>query len=158
MGLVILFVMIGVPIAEIMAFIEVGGYLGLWPTIGVVILTAIIGTGLLKWQGLATLYSAQESLLQNRFPLDEVFDGLCLILAGALLLTPGFITGYRNGGTEMLHTARSFAGASGGMLITPDGQLCGIHTKTYLPGSPLYPNNAGTPSSLILHLVDIHGR
>ena len=92
MGLVILFVMIGVPIAEIMAFIEVGGYLGLWPTIGVVILTAIIGTGLLKWQGLATLYSAQESLLQNRFPLDEVFDGLCLILAGALLLTPGFIT------------------------------------------------------------------
>jgi S1-C subfamily serine protease len=73
-------------------------------------------------------------------------------------LTPGFITGYTNGGTEMLHTARSSGGASGGMLITPDGQLCGIHTGSYLPGSPLYPNNGATPSSLILHLIDIHGR
>ena len=84
--------MIGVPIVEIIVFIEVGGFLGLWPTIGIVILTAIIGTGLLRLQGLATLYGAHESLLQNRFPIDEVFDGLCLILAGALLLTPGFIT------------------------------------------------------------------
>ena len=92
MRLVILLIMIGVPTAEIVTFIEIGGYLGLWPTIGIVILTAIIGTTLLKRQGLSTFYSAQESLLQNRFPLEEVFDGLCLILAGTLLLTPGFIT------------------------------------------------------------------
>jgi S1-C subfamily serine protease len=73
-------------------------------------------------------------------------------------LTSGVITGYRRGDTEMLHSARSSPGASGGMLITQGGKLCGIHTATYLPGSPLYPNNTATPSSLILHLVDIHGR
>ena len=92
MGLVLLLVMIGVPIAEIATLIKVGGYLGLVPTIGIVILTAFIGAALLRWQGLAIFYSAQECLRQNRFPVDEVFDGLCLILAGTLLLAPGFIT------------------------------------------------------------------
>ena len=92
MGPVLLLVMIGVPIAEIAALIEVGGYLGLVPTIGIITLTAFIGAALLRWQGLAILYSAQECLRQNRFPVDEVFDGLCLILAGTLLLAPGFIT------------------------------------------------------------------
>ena len=92
MGPVLLLVMIGVPIAEIATLIEVGGYLGLVPTIGIVTLTAFIGTALLRWQGLAILYSAHECLRQNRFPVDEMFDGLCLILAGILLLAPGFIT------------------------------------------------------------------
>jgi S1-C subfamily serine protease len=73
-------------------------------------------------------------------------------------VTSGVITGYRNMDSEMLHTARSANGASGGMLITQSGQLCGIHTGSYMPGSPLFPNNSGTPSSLILRLVEIHGR
>ena len=92
MGLILLLVIIATPIAEIATFITVGGYLGLWPTVGIVILTTILGGSLLRLQGLATIYSAQESLRQNQFPLNEVFDGLCLILAGTLLLTPGFIT------------------------------------------------------------------
>jgi len=92
MPLIVLLLFIGVPIAEIAVFIEVGGYLGPWPTIAIVIATAIAGTALLRWQGLQTLYRAQESLRQNQFPLAEIFDGLCLVFAGALLLTPGFIT------------------------------------------------------------------
>ena len=59
---------------------------------GVVVLTAFIGTGLLRQQGLATLAKVQASLEQNRLPMEEVFDGLCLLVAGALLLTPGFFT------------------------------------------------------------------
>lgn len=89
---IIFLLMIGIPIAEIAVFIEVGGRIGLWPTIGTIVLTAMIGTFLLRQQGLATLRSVQASLEQNRLPLVEVFDGLCLLVAGALLLTPGFVT------------------------------------------------------------------
>jgi len=81
-----------VPIVEIALFIKVGGLIGVWPTIGIVIATALAGAALLRRQGLATLRSARASLADNRFPIDEVFDGLCLAVAGALLLTPGFFT------------------------------------------------------------------
>ncbi len=84
--------MIGVPIVEIAVFIEVGARLGLWPTLATIILTAMAGTALLRQQGLATLQRVRESLDANRFPMAEVFDGLCLLVAGALLLTPGFVT------------------------------------------------------------------
>ena len=81
-----------VPIVEIAVFIEVGDRIGLWWTLGLVILTAIVGTSLLRSQGLATLSRAQASLQRNEAPVAEVFDGLCLLVAGALLLTPGFVT------------------------------------------------------------------
>ena len=77
---------------EIGVFIEVGGLIGLWPTIVVIFITAAIGTGLLRAQGLAVMYRAQEALSRGEMPLAQVFDGLCLLFAGALLLTPGFVT------------------------------------------------------------------
>ena len=92
MGGFIFAAFVGVPILEIALFIEIGSAIGFWKTIGVVVLTALIGTALLQQQGLATLRKAQASLNENRFPMDEIFDGLCLIFAGALLLTPGFFT------------------------------------------------------------------
>lgn len=81
-----------VPLVEIGVFIELGGWLGLWPTLGIVVLTAIVGTALLRHQGLKTLTRAQASLRDNRLPLREMFDALCLFAAGLLLLTPGFVT------------------------------------------------------------------
>jgi len=81
-----------VPIIEIAVFIELGGYLGLWPTIGTVILTAAIGSALLRLQGFSILARVTESLNEGRLPMAEVFDGLCVLVAGALLLTPGFVT------------------------------------------------------------------
>lgn len=92
MGLIVLLAMIGVPILEITVFVEVGGRIGIWPTIVIVIATAVLGTSLLRYQGLATLVRAQESLQKGDFPVHEVFDGFCLLVAGALLLTPGFVT------------------------------------------------------------------
>ena len=92
MAIILLLAMIGVPILEIAMFIEVGGRIGLWSTIAIVILTAVIGTALLRFQGLATLFRASEALQAGQFPMTEVFDGLCLVVAGALLLTPGFFT------------------------------------------------------------------
>jgi UPF0716 protein FxsA len=92
LGLLILIAMIVVPITEIAVFIEAGDLIGLWPTIGAVILTAIIGSTLLRHQGLSTLARVQESMNAGRLPVEELFDGLCLLVAGAFLLTPGFVT------------------------------------------------------------------
>lgn len=92
MGLLILITMIAVPIVEIVIFIEAGEALGLWKTIGFVFLTAVAGAALLRHQGLTTLARVRESMDRGRLPVAELFDGLCQLIAGALLLTPGFIT------------------------------------------------------------------
>ena len=92
MGLYILLALLGVPLLEIWVFIEVGGRLGSLTTIAIVVITAIVGAALLRFQGLATLARARASVEAGRMPVDEVFDGLCLLVAGIVLLTPGFVT------------------------------------------------------------------
>ncbi len=88
----ILLALIAVPIIEIAVFLEVGDRIGALNTILMIVITAMIGTWLLRSQGLQTLQRARESLNQNVFPVSEVFEGLCLMVAGGLLLTPGFVT------------------------------------------------------------------
>lgn len=90
--LFLLLTLIGVPLLEIAVFIRVGESIGLWPTLALVIATAVAGTWMLRAQGLAALRTAQASLDRGEFPVAQVFDGICLLLAGALLLTPGFVT------------------------------------------------------------------
>lgn len=92
MAILLLAAFIGVPLLEIAVFIQVGDRLGLWNTLAVVILTAVIGTWLLRIQGLATLARVRSQINQGALPTRELFDGLCLLFAGALLLTPGFVT------------------------------------------------------------------
>jgi len=92
MVLILLVAMIGVPILEIAVFIQAGEAIGLWPTLATVVATAMAGTALLRIQGLSALFRVQASLTAGRIPLADMFDGLCLLVAGALLLTPGFIT------------------------------------------------------------------
>ena len=87
-----LLIFIAVPIIEIAAFIKIGEIIGLWPTIASIILTAIVGTFVLRLQGLSVLRKAQASLENNQVPLDSVIHGAFLLVAGALLLTPGFFT------------------------------------------------------------------
>lgn len=89
---ILLVAFIGVPLAEIAVFIEVGDQIGLGPTLALIVLTAIIGATMLRYQGFAVLRRAQRQLDQGAVPVREVFEGLCLLVAGALLLTPGFIT------------------------------------------------------------------
>ncbi len=85
-------VFICVPIIEIALFIKVGGALGLLPTLGIVILTAIAGTYLMRVQGMSTLARLQSSLSQGSNPLDPMAHGAFILVAGLLLLTPGFFT------------------------------------------------------------------
>ena len=92
MGLAVLLALVGVPLIEIALFIEIGGLLGLWPTLATIVATAVIGGAMLRSQGFSTLLRARAMLARGEVPLREVFDGVCLIVAAALLLTPGFLT------------------------------------------------------------------
>ncbi len=92
MAFAILLALIGVPLVEIAVFIEVGSWIGLWPTLAVILLTAMAGTWLIRAQGMGVLMRARRTIAEGAAPLREMFDGVCLIVAGALLLTPGFVT------------------------------------------------------------------
>lgn len=72
--------------------IEVGGLVGALPTVGLVVLTAVVGVWLLRLEGLSTLMRVQEKLNQGEIPETELLEGIMLIFGGALLLTPGFVT------------------------------------------------------------------
>lgn len=81
-----------VPLAEMLLLFEVADHIGgLW-TVGLVVLTAVIGVQILKRQGIATLLRANQRLNRGQLPGQEMVEGFFLAFAGALLLTPGFIT------------------------------------------------------------------
>jgi UPF0716 protein FxsA len=92
MGMYLLLAFLIVPVIEIAVFIEVGGLIGLWPTVALIVLTAVMGMWMLRIQGFGVLRRAQESIARNEPPVREVFDGFCLALAGVLLIVPGFVS------------------------------------------------------------------
>lgn len=83
---------IAVPLAEMFLLFEVGDQIGGLSTIGLVVLTAVIGVQVLKRQGLSTLLRANQRIEAGELPAQEIVEGMMLAGAGALLLTPGFIT------------------------------------------------------------------
>ncbi len=105
----IFLLLVAVPIIEIGLFIQVGGWLGLWPTLAIVILTAAIGTVLLRAQGLAALGELQRRLGAGEDPSATLAHGAMILVAGVLLLTPGF-----------------FTDAVGFLLLTPPVRAAGI--------------------------------
>lgn len=92
MFLIFFIIFVATPILEIVLFIEIGGLIGVAPTILIVILTAIVGSILLRLQGGAIIQRTQQALRAGELPVDPVIDGISLMMAGALLLTPGFFT------------------------------------------------------------------
>lgn len=89
---VALLIFIVVPVVEMYILIEVGAIIGAWPTIGLVLLTAMIGLALLRQQGFSTLARGMQRLDAGELPAEEMLEGLLLAVGGALLLTPGFVT------------------------------------------------------------------
>lgn len=81
-----------VPLAEIWLLIEIGDVIGAGWTIFGVVFTAVLGAALVRVQGLSTLMRVQAQLAQGNMPAVEVLEGAALLVAGALLLTPGFFT------------------------------------------------------------------
>ena len=89
---ILLLALLSVPLIELFVLIEVGSSIGAGATIGLVILTAVLGAWLLRLQGLVTLARARRALDAGEIPAIELVEGLILLLTGVLLLTPGFVT------------------------------------------------------------------
>lgn len=88
----ILLLLIIIPAGEIGILLFSGRTIGIIPTILLIILTGVIGAYLAKQQGLETIRKAQEQIRHGRMPGDTILDGICILIGGTLLLTPGFIT------------------------------------------------------------------
>ncbi|OLO40271.1 membrane protein FxsA [Alkalihalophilus pseudofirmus] len=88
----LLLLIIVVPALEIAVLILSGNYLGIWPTIFLIILTGVLGAWLAKKEGLQTLRLAQLQMQQGQLPNGVILDGICILVGGVVLLTPGFIT------------------------------------------------------------------
>lgn len=87
-----LILLIAIPAIEIALFVDIGRQIGAWPTVGLTFATAAGGLALVRFQGLSVLERARLSLEAGDVPVLEVLDGACLVLAGVLLITPGFLT------------------------------------------------------------------
>ncbi len=92
MPLLVLF--IAIPLIEIALFIQIGGWLGLWPTLLIVVVTAIIGSYLVRQQGARELAQLRSSFSELRDPSESLANGAMILFSGALLLTPGFFTDF----------------------------------------------------------------
>ncbi|MEQ8366560.1 MAG: FxsA family protein [Roseicyclus sp.] len=85
-------IFLSVPLIEIALFIQVGGLIGLWPTLLIVVATAVAGTALVRSQGAQALAQLRGSFESLRDPTEPLAHGAMILFSGALLLTPGFFT------------------------------------------------------------------
>ena len=90
MPLLIIFIII--PFIELAVILKVNSFIGIGWTLGLIIITAFVGVKLLRQQGISTLLRANQKMQQGQMPAQEMAEGFLLALAGALLLTPGFVT------------------------------------------------------------------
>ena len=88
----ILLLIIAVSTAEIGVLLLSGNLIGVWPTVAIILLTGVLGAYLAKKQGLETIRKAQEQMRYGQMPKDAILDGICVLVGGVFLLTPGFIT------------------------------------------------------------------
>jgi len=136
MGLFLLFV--AVPLIEIALFIKLGGFLGLWNTLAIVVATAFLGTWLVRTQGVAAMNRVRGSFSEMRDPPEPLANGAMILFAGALLLTPGF-----------------FTDAVGFLLLFPPFRAAAfkyaksrIKVQTFTTGAP--PTHRQNPSSNVI--------
>lgn len=89
---IIPFLLLFIPILEIAVFILIGGQIGVFATLAMILFTAILGSILLRVQGFATMRSIQAKSAAGEVPGRELVNGVMIMIAGVLLLTPGFVT------------------------------------------------------------------
>jgi UPF0716 protein FxsA len=81
-----------IPVVELALLIKIGSFIGVANTIAIVILTAIVGAYMVRSEGIGVMYRIQKNMNEGLFPGNELINGLLILIAGALLLTPGFFT------------------------------------------------------------------
>ena len=84
--------LVGLVVLELTVMIEVGSVIGALPTVGLLILTAVLGSSLVRSEGITALFSPQHKMQMGEMPGREVMGGMILALAGLLLIIPGFVT------------------------------------------------------------------
>ena len=92
MGRILFVVFLAVPLIEIAFFVLIGNAIGLWPTLAGVLLTAVIGSLVLRWQGLSLLNEIRSTVGQGRVPARAIADAMMVAVAGLLLLLPGYFS------------------------------------------------------------------
>ena len=80
------------PLLELYILIKIGGYIGAFPTVGLVVLTALLGFVLARFEGLRKLQQIKRSLSQGIVPAEEMLDGVLIFVGGVLLIIPGVLT------------------------------------------------------------------
>ena len=88
----LLFLFIFIPIAELYLLIMLGARIGFFPTLGLVVLTGILGASLARQQGISTLVKIQNELSSGKVPTDELIEGAMIVVGGIVLITPGILT------------------------------------------------------------------
>ncbi|WP_270725196.1 FxsA family protein [Shimia sp. Alg240-R146] len=88
----LLLAFVAVPLIEIALFINVGGAIGLWPTLAIVLATGFLGTWLMRTQGMMALGNLQRSFAELNDPTEPLAHGAMILISGMMLLTPGFFT------------------------------------------------------------------
>lgn len=92
MGRLLFVVFLIVPIIEIALFIQLGSLIGLWPTLIGVVVTALIGSIIIRMQGVSLIAEIQRLMAMGQLPARQIVDGVMLAVSGALLMTPGYFT------------------------------------------------------------------
>jgi UPF0716 protein FxsA len=90
--LLLMLVFLGLPLLEIAVLIQVGQAIGFWPTLGLLVLSAAVGMIVIRQQGLSMVGRMFDSMSQGRFAVTSIVDSYAKIVAGCLLIVPGFIT------------------------------------------------------------------
>ena len=129
----LLLLFITIPVLELCVFLLLGSKIGIAPTLAIIVITAILGAWLTKSQGLKALTKYQNALSQGRLPHEEVMDGLMILVAGAVLLAPGFLTD-AIGFSLLVPTVRDFVKgivkAYLGSRVSVAGEAMGAPKKT----------------------------
>lgn len=92
MGMRLFFLFVVVPFVELALLIRVGDWIGFWPTVGLIVLTGLLGSTMARIEGLSVWRRLQTQLQKGGLPGKELLDGVIILVAGALLLTPGVLT------------------------------------------------------------------
>ena len=103
----VLIIFIATPLLEMLVLFEAADVLGAWVTLLLVILTAVIGLNILKKEGISTLLRANKRLSSGELPAQEIIEAMFLAGAGALLITPGFLTDFA-GFSLLIRPSREF--------------------------------------------------
>jgi UPF0716 protein FxsA len=88
--LLLLFILI--PAIELVLLLKIGSLIGILPTVGIIVITGIVGASLARQQGLGVLRQMQSEMAGGQLPAGSIIDGVLILMAAALLLTPGFLT------------------------------------------------------------------